>query len=92
MHLIKFIKKVLPFQEVLAKKETILLSSSKKRLIRDLIVVHVFENDKFLKSGKFSKIKRSELESGLIALYGLYMHFTGHGVILPVSKYFFQKG
>ncbi|MBM7710057.1 hypothetical protein JOD14_002269 [Enterococcus lemanii] len=53
----------MPFQEVLAKKETILLSSSKKRLIRDLIVVH-----------------------------GLYMHFTGHGVILPVSKYFFQKG
>lgn len=77
---------MLPFQEVLAKNETILLNSREKRLIRDLIVVRAFESDKFLKSGKISKIKKTELEGELVALHGLYMHFTGHGVILPVSK------
>ena len=79
---------MLPFQEALAKNETILLNGREKRLIRDLIVVHVFENDKFLKSGKFSKIKRSELESGLIALHGFYWswcHFTSIKISLISS-------
>lgn len=73
-------------KEAFANNKTILLNEREERLIRDLIVVRAFEIDEFLKSGKFSKIEKTELESELVAIHGLYMQFTGHGVIFPVSK------
>lgn len=73
-------------KQVIAKNKTILLKEGEERLIRDLIVVRAFEIDAYLKNGKFSQTEKTELENELVALHGLYMQFTGHGVILPVAK------
>lgn len=44
------------------------------------------EIDECLKNEEFSQEDKVVLENELVLLHGIYMQFTGHGVILPESK------
>ncbi|MET1995959.1 hypothetical protein [Enterococcus faecium] len=73
-------------RKAISKSKTIVLNEGEERQTRNLIVIRAFELDEWLRKGNFSQTEKQELEEELVLLHGLYMQFTGHGVLLPVSK------